>query len=208
MNSHPSFGEGATFYGGLTIDTNDYTGSIQCEGVKCEWMTDPDPTTPTTRRTQNVRYSIQVRNTSGIALLPGRICRWASGFVGRRVDGYTTTTAALAAGVVDPRLPTTGVPNGDIFHLFYSGPNFVRQAISNMGADLAQDEWVYAITAATSQATTAGRFTRYVGTFSAAETTDGTAFNIISNRIGRAMSTSLTNDTNALRLIWLALPNA
>lgn len=208
MQSHPDFGLGQTFYNGLTIDTNDYSGSIQCEGKICEWLTDPNPTTTTTRRTTSTRKSIQVRNVSGIALLPGRICSFSSGFFGRRVDGYTTTTAAAAAGVVDPSLPSAGVPNGDVFHLMVSGPCLVRQALSNFGADLAQDDWVYAITGATSQCTTSGRFDRWVGTFGDTHTTNGTQGNILLNRIGRAMSTSLTSDTNANRLIWLDLPLA
>lgn len=209
MQSHPSFQEGTTYYNGGTIDTADYTGSIQCEGVICEWLTDPDPTTPTTRRTPNIRKSIQVRNVSGVVLLPGLMVQWQPGFAGRRVIGYTHGLAQAVAGVVDPRLPAAGVPNGDIFHCFFSGPNLLKQDVANLGADLAMDEWVYAQSAAAStHSTTAGRFIRHIGTFTAAQTTDGTAFNIAANRVGRAMSTSLTSSIGASRLIWMTVPLA
>ncbi len=200
----PPFGLGKTFYNGTTIDTADL-GGTHLEGVACRWLYDPGSTQGQTR-TNNYRQTIVVRNVSGIALLPGRAAIWASTYFGKRVDGMSATTARAVAGIVDDTLPSTGVPTNDLFHLVVSGPCLIRQALSNLGADLAQDDWIYAITAATSQATTSGRFERFVGTFGDTHTTNGTAANILFNRIGRAMSTSLTSNTNGQVLIWVDLP--
>jgi hypothetical protein len=200
----PPFALGKTFYNGTTIDTNDL-GGAHLEGVACRWLYDPS-TTQAQTRTNNFRQTIVVRNVSGINLLPGRVVRWASTYAGKRVDGMTATTAQAPAGIVDDSLPAAGVPTNDLFHLVVSGPCLIRQALSNFGADLAQDDWIYAITAATSQATTSGRFERFVGTFGDTHTTNGTAGNILFNRIGRAMSTSLTSNTNGQVLVWVDLP--
>lgn len=204
MSVNAPFGLGKTWYNGRTIDTNDYSGSIHLEGKVCCWDVDKNLTTPPQQRTALPRRSIIVRNVSGIALLPGRICKFS--IAGKRVAGYTTVTGEAAAGVVDDSLPSAGVPNGDLFHLMVHGPCAVRKSLSDSDIDLAVDAWVYAITAATSQATTAGRFVGWNGTFSAAQTTDGTAGLILANRIGRAMTTSLTNTTNSQIEIFLDLP--
>ena len=200
----PPFGLGKTFYNGTTIDTTDLGGQ-HLEGVACRWLYDPSSTQGQTR-TNNYRQTIVVRNVSGIALLPGRIALWKSTLFGKRVDGMSNTTAQAVAGIVDDTLPAAGVPTNDLFHLVVSGPCLIRQSLSDLGADLAQDDWVYAITAATSQATTSGRFERFVGTFGDTHTTNGTAANILFNRIGRAMSTSLTSNTNGNVLVWVDLP--
>jgi hypothetical protein len=139
-----------------------------------------------------------VRNVSGITLLPSRIAIYASGFVEKRVDGYTHLTAEEGAGIVDPFLPSNGVPNGDLFWLIESGVVPVRSPLTNFSADCAVGDILYAITAASSQAGAAGRFTRWGGTFSAAENTDGTAAKILLNHIGRAMSACTTAGTDQL----------
>ena len=192
------FSLGKTYYDGRTIDTSNY-GGVNLEGQVCTFTNINVLSGSTTVRTPLEDGPIQarlVRNVSGIALLPGRLVIYKAGFNDKRVDGYTSTTAQRAAGVVDPYLPTAGVPNGDLFWIVISGTVPVRRALSNSAADDAENDVLYAITAATSQATTAGRFTRWVGTFSAAETTDGTAFNVITNNIGRAMSACTTAGTN------------
>lgn len=205
MSSPVTFDRGATYYGPVnTIDTSDLRG-IGLEGQIRVWDRDDS-----TSETAQVRYNKQVigicvRNNASIALLPGRICVWKAANYGKRVDGYGTTTAAHVAGVVDDRLPSAGVRNGDLFWLIVKGPCLVRQALSNLAADVAMNDWLYTITAATSQSTTAGRFTRYVGTFAAADTTDGSAFNIQKNGIGWAISTSLTSNTNGNVLVDLDL---
>lgn len=192
---------GKTFYDGRTIDTSNY-GGVNLEGQVCTFTNVNVPSGATTLRTvleDGPIVARLVRNTSGIALLPSRIAIYASGFNDKRVDGYTHTTAQQGAGIVDPFLPSTGVPNGDLFWLIEEGTVPVRRSLSNSAADDAAGDILYAITAATSQATTAGRFTRWVGTFTAAETTDSGAANILLNNIGRAMSACTTAGTNQLK---------
>lgn len=140
-----------------------------------------------------------VRNVSGIALLPKRLAIYKSGSLHKRVDGYTSVTAQQAAGVVDPFLPAAGVPNNDLFWLIKEGEVECLTALSNYAADVGIGDWGYAITAASSQASAAGRlaFHNSAGTFSAVETTDGTLFKVLTNKIGQARSTKLTNNTNA-----------
>lgn len=192
---------GRTYYEGRTIDTNNYGNSVDLEGQPCTYRNAVVATGTAMQTALNAGAIVGrvVRNTSGINLLPGRIAVYAAGYDRKRVDGYTSTTAQRGAGIVDPFLPSTGVPNGDLFVLIEEGTVPVRRALSNSAADDAEGDSLYAITAATSQSTTAGRFTRWVGTFTAAETTDGSAFNITRNLIGLAMSACTTAGTNQLR---------
>jgi hypothetical protein len=135
---------------------------------------------------------ILVRNTSGTTLLPGRVCVWASTYQGRRVDGYTSLDQGQpVAGIVDEFLPTAGVADDDLFWLVVKGPALIKKALS--AATLAKDDFVVAITAATSQATTAGRIMSIASTSNA---TNGCSQ--VLNRIGIAMSTSATTDANVL----------
>ena len=192
------FGLGKTYYEGRTIDSTKY-GAVPLQGQVCTFTNVVVPSGSTTLRTLLNDGPIQarlVRNVSGIALLPGRLAIYKAGQQDKRVDGYTNTTAQRAAGVVDPWLPAAGVPDGDVFWIVISGTVPARRALSNSAADDAEGDTLYAITAATSQATTAGRFTRWVGTFTAAETTDGGAAAILSNNIGLAMSACTTAGTN------------
>lgn len=193
---------GKTYYDGRTIDTSNYGNSVDYEGQPATYRNIVTPSTGQTLVLPLNGGAIMarvVRNVSGINLLPGRIAIYAAGFDRKRVDGYTSTTAQRGAGIVDPWLPSTGVPNGDLFLLIEDGTVPVRRALSNSAADDAEGDLLYAITAATSQATTAGRFTRWVGTFTAAETTDGSSVSIIRNSIGLAMSACTTAGTNSLK---------
>lgn len=205
MASVVTFDRGQTYNGPtLTIDTTNYTG-VGLEGQIRVWDRDDSTTEGAQIRTNQKVVGVIVRNTSGGNLLPGRILRAASGFYGKRVDGYTTTTAALACGVVDDRLPSAGVRNGDLFYMIVQGPCFVRQSLSNLATDVAQGDWLFAITGATSQCTTSGRFDRYVGTFGDTHTTNGAQFDIMNHGIGYSMSTSLTSNTNGNVLVDLRL---
>ena len=135
---------------------------------------------------------ILVRNDSGTTLLPGRVCTWKSTYQGRRVDGYTRLDQGQpVAGIVDEFLPAAGVADDDLFWLVVRGPALVKKALN--GNTLAKDDFVVAITAATSQATTAGRI------MSIASTSDATnGASQVLNRIGIAMSSSATTDANVL----------
>lgn len=156
------------------------------------------------RDSQNQVVAELVKNSSGIALLPGRVCVYKTGSEGKEVDGYTRTTAALGAGVVDPLLPAAGVRNGDYFWLIKSGPVLMLTDIA--GADnnvINVGNVLYALTAATSQATTAGRVVASSLTFTSTATTDGTMGAVIVNRFGRALSAKTTANTNAQVLAFV-----
>lgn len=135
---------------------------------------------------------ILVRNTSGIALLPGRVCTWASTYQGQRVDGYTRLDQGQpVAGIVDEFLPAAGVADDDLFWLVVKGPALVKKSLD--ANTLSKDDYVVAITAATSQATTAGRIVSIVATSNATACQSQAL-----NKIGIAMSTSATTDANVL----------
>lgn len=186
---------GKTFYDGNTIDTADY-GGIHIEGSVRQFK-DYDIVADSTflkLRSARMVTCILVRNVSGIALLPGRLVRWQAAQRGKRVDGYTTTTAAEAAGVVDEWLPTAGVPNGDLFWLTVDGPTLVRTDLTgDTDTNFSEGDILVAITAVTSQATTAGRVRQADFTGAA---TGATLADQITNRIGRAMSANTTGQTN------------
>lgn len=138
-----------------------------------------------------------VRNTSGITLLPGRSVVWEAGHLGTRVSGYSRLSNARVAGIVDEALPASGVPDGALFLIARKGPHLVRTDLAGGANNLiAAGDILHALTAASSQAVTAGRIKPQAGTWSAAETTDGTAINQIFNRIGRAMVSVTTAQTD------------
>ena len=201
VNAAP-FPLGKTFYDGGTIDTNDLKGG-HLLGMRCEHLNLSDVSGVQPKLSEAPLISVLVRNNAGIALEPKRLVVWETRF--KSVDGYSSTTAVEVAGVVDPFLPSTGVPNGDIFHLLVDGPVLIKSQLSTLGANVSAGDLLYAITAATSQATTAGRFTAWGGTFSLTQTTDGTEANVIRNAIGRAMSALTTGNTNTDTLVDLQL---
>lgn len=143
-----------------------------------------------------------VRNSSGIALLPGRVAIWKAGAIGREVDGYTAedalvgTRLAIPAGIVDEFLPAAGVADDDLFWLVVKGYSNIRKSLD--ANTLTQGQAVVAITAATSQATTAGRIISYVQT-----SNQTVASNQAWQRIGVAVSTSATTDANVLTYVDL-----
>lgn len=141
--------------------------------------------------------AILVRNDSGQALLPGRVCIWKAGHVGKRVDGYTAadglvgTRIAIPAGVVDEFLPAAGVADDDYFWLVVRGPSLVKKSLD--ANTLTQGEDVVAITAADSLGTTSGRIKSFLQTSNSTEMANQAA-----HKIGVAMSTSATTDANVL----------
>ncbi len=152
-----------------------------------------------THRTNRQVKCIFVRNASGIALLPKRLATWKAGYEGRQVDGYCTTDHARCAGVVDEHLPAAGVPANDMFWLAVEGPtlcltDIAASAANNWSAGLVGT----ALTAATSQATTAGRIRAFAVT-----TNTTNAVSIGFNRLGRALTARTTANTAADILIDL-----
>lgn len=195
------FSRGKTFYGGRTIDTSNYDG-VQLEGAEYARtnVLNASATGPNSGAFDDVMV---VRNVSGINLLPGRLVRFQAGTAGR-VDGYTSTSGGggLVAGVVDPSLPAAGVPNGDLFYVVRGSRGcLLKTSISANATFIAPGDILFAETAASSTGNTTAAGGRVVplnsaGTFSAAQTTDGTAAGVAACRIV-SLSARTTGQTNS-----------
>lgn len=137
-----------------------------------------------------------VKNSSGITLLPGRIVRFKVGTNRTEVDGYTRLDGQGDSAVSDDQLSSTGVINGDYFWVIVEGPALVKTPLEGTALNVfAQNDLVIALTAATSQATTAGRV-------QAATYADATAAATVNaGAIGYAMSAMTTGQTHADMLV-------
>ncbi len=140
-----------------------------------------------------------VRNASGATIQAGRLVTYKFGSQDRQVDGYCCTTAQDCAGAVDEFLPYA-VPTNDLFYIVTKGRAGIYCSLAASEAQgLSQAATtqvvVVALTAATSQATTAGRI-------AAQDLTGATALlgAQIQNRIGIALSARTTNQTNTIAL--------
>lgn len=197
---------GQTHYGPDKAIPSTYGQSVSLEG-RPVILDDSDPADPKVRRSQRKVYGLVVRNVSGFTLHAGQQVTWAAGYRGKRVAGLAyATEAAEVAGVVDDHLSAAGVRNGDLFLLLVKGPALLLLSLTADEAVVAEGAIVFNASAATSGATTAGRFKAFAGTFSATQTTDGSAARILWNKIGRAMSACTTGHAGQLRLVDLDLP--
>lgn len=191
-NENPPFPRGETFYNGETIDTNDL-GGIHLEGA--EWIfEDVHASTGVARTGRPVRCRV-VRNSSGAAILPKRLVKFEAGALeyGSRCDGYAIASAADSpeqGWPADEYLAAAGVPTNDLFWIVVEGPAEVLTSIADMATDLGIGGWAVAVTAATSQATTAGRIIPQLLTGA----TSRLAANV-QNRVGRALSGAITTST-------------
>lgn len=196
------FARGQTYNGPNKTLSATYATSVALEGVT-KRFDDLDSATTTgakVPRSQKQVTCMCVRNTSGITLEAKRVVRWASGYRNKRVDGYCTTDHSEVAGVVDEFL-TNGVRNHDLFWIAVRGPSLVK---TSLGADatnvIALDDKLTALTAATSQATTAGRVQAFAATSNLTN-----AISATQNLIGYAMSAKTTANTNADVLVDLVI---
>ena len=138
-----------------------------------------------------------VKNSSGIALLPSRLVKFKAGTNYTEVDGYARLTAEPTVAVVDDYLPSTGVPNGEYFYVVIGGPVLALTDLA--GADnnvINENDFIIALTGATSQATTAGRV--YSLPSAAASTQLGTH---LLGVFAKALSARTTANTNSSVLI-------
>ena len=193
---------GTTLYGTTsTIDTSDYGSSVITEGTKAvfDWT---DPSDKTKKDNRKI-HCIAVRNTSGITLMRRMCVIWSStaGERGKRVTGYSNVEAEEIAGVVDDRLGTAGVRNGDMFWLMVKGPVLATTCLAASAATGAFSVGVllFAQTAASSIANTTGSTTEdEAGNFmpdastdnatvTQTQTTDGTLYRRTRNAFGRAI---------------------
>lgn len=168
---------------------------------KESWFEDKDPSQGTSsRRSNRLKLVRAVRNVCVVGsggelangnLLPKKLVQFATGSFNSHVDGYAGATTAGRAGTqawpVDEFLPSTGVVPNDIFYIVMKGPAIIKPALSALTANVVIGDRLVAITAATSGATTSGRF-------------DAPNYNVattvlaleITNYIGRALSALTT----------------
>lgn len=136
-----------------------------------------------------------VRNVSGITLMPRKLVTFKTGQRGFQVDGYCTTTAQEAYPV-DEFLPYN-VPTNDLFYIVVEGN---AECLTDLAAGannlLNAETVVVALTAVTSQSTTAGRIAPQ-------DLTGATALlaNQIQNRIGVNLTAKTTTNTNVATLV-------
>lgn len=159
----PPFERGATFFNGGTVDStsgSNLEGNMWTfEDLDLSGRYSATQGGSTNARSNRPIKCMVVRNASGITLLPKRLVTLqASGlyYLGR-VDGYATTDAQGPAFPVDEWLPDTGVVANDLFWIVVEGPAMCLMPLSQVAA-IAVGDIVYALTAATSGATTAGAF--------------------------------------------------
>lgn len=196
---------GQTYHGASgTINTSDYGESVALEGF-VHTFKDTNPSDRTSPRSHRDVVAVLVRNVSGITLIKGRIVTFASGYWGKRVDGYSkVTNPNNIAGVVDDHLGNGGVRNGDLFWVIIKGPCLVYTSVTALPAVIAAGQLAYAMTAAASTAKTTGGTNAddagcVLGTAVATDVGD----DYIANNIGRCLSAATTANTNTAILCSL-----
>lgn len=197
---------GETFYGpNQTIDTSNYGASVGLEGQLAIFKDAGPPTTygvnAGTRSSGEVVCKF-VRNVSEFTVLGKRLVAWKAGQRGKRIAGYTDVTAEECAGVTDEFLDSNGCRNGDMCYIVVQGPALVLSPLEGDGNNVFEEgDPLYAVTAASSGATTAGRPVAMV-----AATTGTTGILAQLHQIvGRAMSAKTTANTNTNLLIGVDL---
>lgn len=152
------------------------------------------------RRTNHIVRRRLVKNSSGIALLPGYLVVFKAGTNRTEVDGYARLTAADAV-VVDEWLPAAGVPNGYYFWVTVHGPTVcITPAAADANNLIPEDTILVALTAAAStHSTTAGRVAPQ-------DLTGATAVlgGQLNGALGRALSAKTTSNTNAEILMFFS----
>lgn len=135
-----------------------------------------------------------VRNSSGIALEPKRLVLLNAD--GTEIIGYANAPSDKAFPIDDQLSSSTTVATNDICLVGVKGPHVCLTDLANYAADVAAGDYLTPQTAATSQATTAGRVVLQ------AITSNVTAMQTLARGVfGRAISTALTSDTNSDLLV-------
>ncbi len=139
--------------------------------------------------------AILVKNVSGIALLPGTLVKWKTGYVGRQVDGYTKETGDKVAGIVDDWLPAAGAADDQVFNLIIGGPVRVRtNYLGDATTPIAVDDLIHSNTGSSTLVATdgAGKVATLSAAVTEAELGDERAV------IGRALSAATTAQSDTL----------
>lgn len=190
------FAIGSTYGASASTDGQEWEGR-EFNVLDLDYTTNPAKVRAASNGTEMKRIRV-VRNVSGIALLPGYLASFKAGQYGKQVDGYTTTTAAEGYPI-DEFLSSSGVANNDLCYITVGGNASVMTSLAANAEDVfSANSVLVALTAATSQATTAGRV-------SAQDLTGATANlgNQVQNRVGVAISASTTANTNVLKLAFI-----
>jgi hypothetical protein len=204
-------GRGETWYGGRTIDTNNLDG-VWLEGQEkvfedIVWSgTSGVKSDRGIAAGRSVRCRL-VRNNTGITLLPKKLVQLEAANPGR-VSGYVVNTGQKGYPV-DEFLPSTGVPNGDLFWIVVQGPATVLSAYTGAqfgGGDVAAGVILTSVTttAGSTQTGTTSENGRAAIYTTVAATTAGQwtlVQNVLTNFHGRALSARTTAETNSDLLI-------
>ncbi len=183
------------FARGCTAGATAVTDLTHLEGKEywfenLDYSTSPAKARPSGGQGEYVKCRI-VRNTGAVALLPKDLVKFATANYGKYVDGKTCLTAGEGYPI-DEFLPAAGCPVNDLCWIVIDGDAMCRTDLA--GADnnvITQGGWLVALTGATSGATTAGRV--YAQDLSGAT---ALLANQVQNRIGIAMSSKTTGQTN------------
>lgn len=200
-NASPLPDRGKTWFDGTTPPTS-FAQTVDLEG-KSATFPDKDPTAANKgqlRSGRNVKCRF-VRNVSGITLATKRLVKWASGYVGRRVDGYASTTYGNdAAGVVDDHY-ATGIPANDLGWIVVKGPCLCYTGYSTV----AQAEMQACVVDAgsTSQAASAGKMLGIAVTTNVTYGHSGAM-----NTVARALTARTSANTNTATLYDILLDKA
>lgn len=216
MSNTAPFGLGKTHYGeSETIDVSSSyanVNGIHLEGRACYHGDVAAPISGAlgVLRSSDIRKTRIVRNCSGVTLQGGMVVYYS--VPGKRVGGKGYITAQKIAGVVDSHLGTTGVRDGDLFHIVVDGAVLCKTPIAPgdiISTNIAVGDNLFALTAATSGATTAGRLRASPASHSTLELTDTANSlyigNFMRNVVGVAMSAATTANTNADLLVDVRL---
>lgn len=140
-----------------------------------------------------------VRNVSGIALQSKRLVTFQTGYLGKRVDGYADVASSEHCYPVDDAYGSVTIANNDLFWIVEDGPCLIKTALPADATNLIPEgSFVVCATAATSQATTAGRIR-------AIDTAAATTLQLegLLNHVGRALTARTTANTNTDTLVYV-----
>jgi hypothetical protein len=138
------------------------------------------------------------RNNSGQAILPKTAVKFnLTAGKGRYDVAGSSTVTAEPSGIADEFLPTSGVPDKDLFYVVVEGPTIARTSMAGSAENvITVGDKLHALTGATTGATTAGRV--YTALFTGATSV---LAGQIQNVVGTALSAKTTANTNADVLI-------
>jgi hypothetical protein len=197
------FGRGETWYNGRTIDTNNLDGyNVQGRVVMFESFVWSDRGVKSKRLHESQVICRVVRNNSGFALLPKRLVILDP--VNPNLAIGLAVTTAVECYPVDEFLPSTGVPNGDLFYIVIAGPAMLLTPMAGAPfgtTSIATGDVLVGLTTSggTTQSGTTANGGRVAGFNILASTTVAQftdLFNAAVNWIGRAMSAVTSGQTN------------